>query len=40
MAVIICATVTAGNDYQKERQFLKLNDVADSRKRVTVKRNG
>lgn len=40
VAVLICATVTAVNDYQKERQFLKLNSVADSRKRVTVKRNG
>lgn len=40
VAVAICATVTAVNDYQKERQFLKLNSVADSRKRVTVRRNG
>ena len=40
VAVLICATVTAVNDYQQERQFLKLNSVADSRKRVTVKRNG
>lgn len=40
VAVAICATVTAVNDYQKERQFLKLNSVADSRKRVTVRRKG
>jgi len=40
VAVGICATVTAVNDYQKERQFLKLNSVADSRKRVTIRRNG
>jgi len=40
MAVAVCATVTAVNDYQKERQFLKLNSVADSRKRVTIRRNG
>jgi magnesium-transporting ATPase (P-type) len=39
MAVIICATVSAVNDYQKERQFLTLNKVADSRKKVTARRN-
>jgi hypothetical protein len=39
-AVLISASVTAVNDYQKERQFIKLNSVADLRKRVTVKRNG
>ncbi len=40
MAVFVCATVTAVNDYQKERQFLKLNFVADEKKKVTVRRNG
>ena len=40
MAVLICATVTAVNDYEKERQFIKLNSVADSRKRTTVIRGG
>ena len=40
MAVVICATVTAANDYEKERQFIKLNNVADSRKRATVIRGG
>ena len=40
MAVMICATVTAANDYEKERQFIKLNSVADSRKRNTVVRSG
>jgi magnesium-transporting ATPase (P-type) len=40
MAVFICATVTAANDYQKERQFLKLYSVADSRKKVSLRRNG
>ena len=40
MAVFICATVTAVNDYQKERQFLKLYSVADSRKKVSLRRNG
>ena len=40
LAVLICATVTAVNDYQKERQFLTLNEVADEKKKMTVKRNG
>ena len=30
-AVVICASVQAGNDYQKEKQFQKLNKVADGR---------
>jgi len=29
IAVFVCAFVTAFNDYQKERQFMKLNSVAD-----------
>lgn len=29
MAVAISATVSTVNDYQKERQFLKLNTVMD-----------
>lgn len=32
--------VTSVNDYQKERQFLSLNSVADEKKKVTVKRDG
>lgn len=32
--------VTAVNDYQKERQFLALNSVADEKKKVTLKRDG
>lgn len=32
--------VTAVNDYQKERQFLTLNSVADEKKKVTLKRDG
>ena len=32
--------MTSVNDYQKERQFLKLNSVADEKKKVTVRRNG
>ena len=40
MAVAICAMVTAINNYSKERQFQKLNSVADERKRVTLRRDG
>ena len=40
IAVGISATVTSVNDYQKERQFIKLNSVIDERKRVSVIRNG
>lgn len=40
IAVAVCANVTAFNDYQKGKQFQKLNTVADSRKEVTVRRNG
>lgn len=40
IAVIVCASVTAVNDYQKERQFMQLNAVADEKKRVTVWREG
>ena len=34
IAVFVCASVTALNDYQKEKQFEKLNKVADDRKMV------
>ncbi len=34
VAVLISATVSSVNDYQKERQFQKLNQVADERKQV------
>lgn len=40
IAVAISATVSAVNNYQKERQFIKLNSVIDERKRVSVIRNG
>lgn len=40
IAVFVCATVTAGNNYQKQRQFIELNSVADSKKKVTVWRDG
>jgi len=38
VAVAICALVTSGNNYSKERQFQELNKVADARKRVSVRR--
>jgi magnesium-transporting ATPase (P-type) len=40
IAVAICSLVTAINNYSKERQFQQLNNVADERKRVTVRRDG
>ena len=40
VAVVVCATVQAVNDYQKELQFQKLNNVADKQKQVTVIRSG
>lgn len=40
VAVFVCAMVTAVNDYQKERQFLALNAVADKKKSVTLRRDG
>ncbi len=39
IAVFFCASVTAINDYQKERQFLKLNAVADEKRKVSATRN-
>lgn len=40
VAVFVCASVTAINDYQKERQFKKLNSVAEEKRKVMVLRNG
>lgn len=40
VAVFVSAIVQAATDYQKERQFQELNQVADSRKKVTLRRNG
>jgi magnesium-transporting ATPase (P-type) len=39
LAVVIISSVTACNDYMKEKQFRKLNEVA-SRKNVDVIRGG
>lgn len=38
--MVVCALVTAANDYQKEKQFTKLLKIADKLKEVTVVRNG
>jgi len=39
LAVIIITVVASGNNYMKEQQFRKLNEVA-SRKNINVLRNG
>jgi P-type E1-E2 ATPase len=40
VAVLVVATVTAGNDYSKEQQFRTLNAAAESDKKVKTVRNG
>lgn len=40
IAVFVCSMVTATNNYQKERQFQKLNQEAEDRKLMNIKRNG
>ena len=35
-AVSACTLVAAGNDYQKEKQFIELNKVAEDKKKVSV----
>ena len=40
MAVFISSFVQAINNYQKEKQFQKLNDEAESRKMIRVIRDG
>jgi len=40
VAVAISSGITAVNDFQKEKQFQKLNLVSDSRKMVNVIRDG
>lgn len=39
LAVLIITVVASGNNYMKEKQFRKLNEVA-SRKNINVVRNG
>jgi Ca2+ transporting ATPase len=40
VAVVVCSTVTAANDYQKERQFRKLKEVSGSKKQINIWRDG
>eukprot|EP01017_Pseudomicrothorax_dubius_P024496 TRINITY_DN2602_c0_g4_i1.p1 TRINITY_DN2602_c0_g4~~TRINITY_DN2602_c0_g4_i1.p1 ORF type:complete len:1110 (-),score=290.43 TRINITY_DN2602_c0_g4_i1:194-3523(-) len=40
MSVLICATVTAGNNYKQERQFRVLSEAAASNKKINVLRDG
>ena len=40
VAVTVCVLVTAINDYQKEREFMKLNEEKEKSKMVTVVRRG
>jgi magnesium-transporting ATPase (P-type) len=35
-AVSACTLVAAGNDYQKEKQFIELNAVAEDKKKVST----
>ena len=37
LAVAICTLVAAVNDYEKEKQFVQLNKVADDKKQVEIK---
>ena len=39
MAVVIITVVTTGNNYLKEKQFRKLNEIA-TRKNINVTRDG
>ena len=40
VAVLVVATVSSWNDFQKERQFLKLNAYNDAQNNFNVMRNG
>lgn len=40
MAVLVVTTVTAWNDYEKEKQFMKLTAYSDSQNNVMAMRNG
>lgn len=40
MAVVVSSTVQAINNYQKERQFQKLNDEAEGKKLIEIIRDG
>ena len=36
LAVAACTLVAAVNDYQKEKQFMELNKVAEDKKKVNI----
>lgn len=36
IAVFLSSSVQAGNDYQKEKQFQRLNKITDERKKVNI----
>ncbi len=40
VAVAVVSLVGAFSDWRKEKQFLKMNDYSDSKKLITVVRNG
>jgi len=40
LAVLVCSSVSAVNDYQKERQFRKLKEIAGAKKEINVWRDG
>jgi magnesium-transporting ATPase (P-type) len=40
MAVLVVTTVTAWNDYEKEKEFMKLTDYSDSQNNVMAMRKG
>ncbi len=40
LAVVIIVLVTVLNNMKKDKEFNKLNDLAESGKRITIVRNG
>lgn len=40
LAVLIIVTVTATNDYIKDKQFRKLNEIRKERKALVIRNNG
>ena len=40
IAVAVVSSIQALNDYQKQKQFAELNNVAESQKRINLIRDG
>jgi len=40
IAVVVCSTVAAGNDYQKQKQFQKLKEISGAKKQINIWRDG